>query len=382
MSSSTSPATIAYFSMEIALETALPTYSGGLGVLAGDTIRSAADLGAPLVAVTLLHRKGYFVQHLDGSGRQSESAVDWQPEQVLEPLQPRVTVEIEGRTVHVRAWQYLVRGVSGQTVPVFLLDTALPENAPQDQGLTDTLYGGDNEYRLRQEVVLGMGGAAMVRALGYDGDVIHHINEGHASLLTLCLLEKQREGQWNGEVSEADVAAVRRQCVFTTHTPVPAGHDKFPLDMARRVLGDERVNLLHRAGALEGDTLHMTVLALRFARYVNAVAMRHQEVSREMFPKHEIESVTNGVHGVTWTSEPFRQLFDRHIPRWRYNNMYLRYAVKIPLDEIRDAHAAAKGILLREVQRRAGVTLDPKVMTIGFARRSTPYKRADLIFTD
>jgi glycogen phosphorylase len=381
MSSSSNP-TIAYFSMEIALETSLPTYSGGLGVLAGDTIRAAADLGAPMVAVTLLHRKGYFVQHLDADGRQTETPVEWNPEERLEPLQPRVTVEVEGRTVHVRAWQYMVRGVSGRTVPVFLLDTSLPENHPDDQHITDVLYGGDNAYRLRQEIVLGIGGAAMIRALGFDGEVIHHINEGHAALLTLALLERQRDGHWDGEVSEADVAAVRHQCVFTTHTPVPAGHDKFPLDMARRILGEARVSLLQKAGALDGDWLNMTLLALRFTRFVNAVAMRHQEVSREMFPQYDIESITNGVHGVTWTSEPFRQLFDRYIPRWRQNNLYLRYAVKIPLDEIRDTHAAAKGVLLNEVQRRTGITLDPRVMTIGFARRSTPYKRADLIFTD
>ncbi|MFL5561588.1 MAG: alpha-glucan family phosphorylase [Gemmatimonadaceae bacterium] len=381
MPSSSNP-TIAYFSMEIALETSLPTYSGGLGVLAGDTLRAAADLGAPMVAMTLLYRRGYFTQHLDADGRQTETAVDWKPEERLEPLQPRVTVEIEGRTVHVRAWQYMVRGVSGRTVPVFLLDTALPENSPDDQHITDVLYGGDNDYRLRQEIVLGMGGAAMLRALGFDGEIIHHINEGHAALLTLALLERQRDGRWDSDVSEADVAAVRHQCVFTTHTPVPAGHDKFSPDATRRILGEQRVTLLRNARALDGDVLNMTLLALRFSRFANAVAMRHQEVSREMFPQYEIESITNGVHAATWTAEPFRQLFDRNIPRWRTNNLYLRYAVKIPLDEIRDAHAAAKGLLLNEVQRRTGIQLDPKVMTIGFARRSTPYKRADLIFTD
>ena len=379
---STSNPTIAYFSMEIALETALPTYSGGLGVLAGDTLRAAADLGAPMVAVTLLHRKGYFVQHLDAAGHQTESPVEWRPEEKLEQLQPRVTVEIEGRTVHVRAWRYMVRGETGRTVPVFLLDTALPENSADDQRITDTLYGGDADYRLRQEIVLGMGGAAMLRALGIDGDVIHHINEGHAALLTLALLERQRDGRWDSDVSEIDVAAVRQQCVFTTHTPVPAGHDRFPLDLTRRILGEARVALLEKAAAVDGESLNMTLLALRFARFVNAVAMRHQEVSREMFPQYEIESITNGVHCRTWTSEPFQSLFDKHIPRWRHNSMYLRYAVKIPLDELRDAHAEAKAALLREVDRLTGVQLHPKFMTIGFARRSTPYKRADLIFHD
>ena len=376
--------TIAYFSMEIALETGLPTYSGGLGVLAGDTIRSGADLGAPMIAVTLLHRKGYFTQHLDARGAQSEAPAEWSPEQHLEALEPVVTVEIEGRPVQVRAWKYAVRGVHGHVVPVFLLDTALPGNRPEDQALTDCLYGGDADYRLRQEIVLGMGGAEMVRALGYNGETIYHINEGHASLLTLTLLERQLEGVWQAgsDVSEADIGAVRRQCVFTTHTPVSAGHDRFPLDMATRLLGEARTALLQRAHALDGDWLHTTVLALRFARYVNAVAMRHQEVSREMFPRHEIEAITNGVHAVTWTSEPFRELFDKYIPEWRRDNMYLRYAVKIPLDELRDAHARAKRILFDEIERRAGVRLDPKVLTIGFARRFTQYKRGDLVFTE
>ncbi|HEX2717156.1 MAG TPA: alpha-glucan family phosphorylase, partial [Gemmatimonadaceae bacterium] len=376
---------IGYFSMEIALETAVPTYSGGLGVLAGDTIRSAADLGAPMVGVTLLHRKGYFTQHLDPRGAQTETPVEWSPEAQLELQQPTVAVEIEGHTVHVRAWKYTVQGVNGYNVPVYLLDTAFDANRPEDRALTDTLYGGDSEYRLRQEIVLGMGGAEMLRALGYEGEIIHHINEGHAALLTLTLLERQLEGtswQPDADVSEADIEAVRRQCVFTTHTPVPAGHDKFPVDLATRLLGEARIARLRRARALDGEWLHMTVLALRFARYVNAVAMRHQEVSREMFPQYDIEAVTNGVHAVTWASAPFRELFDKHIPEWRRDNLYLRYAVKLPLDELRDTHARAKATLLEEVQRRAGVQLDPRVLTIGFARRFTQYKRGDLIFTE
>ena len=374
--------TVAYFSMEICLDEALPTYSGGLGVLAGDTLRSGADLGVPMVAVTLLHRKGYFVQHLDPTGTQSETPAIWNPADRCERMEPVVTVDIEGRKVEIRAWRYIVRGSGGHEVPVYLLDTALPANSAFDQTITDTLYGGDNHYRLCQEVVLGMGGAAMLRALGHDGEVIHHINEGHASLLTLCLLERVlgTRGAW--ELNDGDIETVRRQCIFTTHTPVPAGHDKFPGDLARTVLGAERLELLDRAKALEHGTLNMTQLALRFARYVNAVAMRHQDVSRDMFPGVRIDAVTNGVHAVTWTAEPFRRLFDRHFPEWRHDNLYLRYAGKIPLDEIREAHAATKQALFAEVTRRTGAQLDPKVMTVGFARRSTPYKRADLIFTD
>ncbi len=374
--------TIAYFSMEMCLNEALPTYSGGLGVLAGDTLRSGADLGVPMIGVTLLHRKGYFVQKLDPQGNQTETPAVWDPASLLEPMEPTVTVEIEGRRVEIRAWRFLVRGSGGHEVPVYLLDTALPSNSAFDQTITDTLYGGDFHYRLCQEVVLGMGGAAMLRALGYEGDIIHHINEGHASLLTLCLLERRlgTRGAW--EMNDADIDAVRRQTVFTTHTPVPAGHDKFLPELARQVLGQARMDVLERARALDGGTLNMTHLALRFARYVNAVAMRHQDVSREMFPGVPIDAVTNGVHAVTWTSESFRALFDRYIPEWRHDNLYLRYAGKIPLDEIREAHRESKRALFAEIERRTSSTFDPAVMTIGFARRSTPYKRADLIFTD
>lgn len=373
---------IAYFSMEICLEQAIPTYSGGLGVLAGDTLRSAADLGVPTVAVTLLHRHGYFEQHLDAAGQQTETPVHWSPEARLEREAIRAKVVLEGRTVVVAAWKYTIRGVRGHEVPVYLLDTRLDENEPWDRTLTDTLYGGDEHYRLCQEIVLGMGGAALLQALGYGEGTIHHLNEGHSALLTLQLLECALEGRQHFELDEADLDGVRRQCVFTTHTPVPAGHDKFGVEMVRRVLGDERVALLEGAGAVHDGMLNMTHLALHLTRFVNGVAMRHRDVSRGMFPEYPINSITNGVHAVTWTGPAMAALFDQRIPEWRRDNLYLRYAVSIPLQEIRDAHAAGKRLLLDEIARRTGEELDPAVMTIGFARRATPYKRADLIFSD
>ncbi len=379
MSFSPSNTTVAYFSMEIALDSAVPTYSGGLGVLAGDTLRSAADLSVPVVGISLLHRKGYFEQHLDAQGNQSEAPVQWNPEDELEPVDARTTVMIEGRTVQVRAWKYPVRGVSGHEVPVYLLDTQLPENSEWDRTLTDYLYGGDSHYRLCQEVVLGMGGASMLRALNVPTD-IYHLNEGHSALLTLCLLDWQLEGRKPFELDETDIEAVRRKCVFTTHTPVPAGHDKFPLDLVRRVIGAEQVTLLEAAHCTDGGTLNMTHCALRLARFVNGVAMKHREVSQSMFPNFPIDAITNGVHALTWTSPPFKELFDERIPEWRMDNLYLRYAVGIPLQEIRAAHAKAKAELVKEVARRNDVALDPKVFTIGFARRATPYKRADLLF--
>ena len=374
--------TVAYFSMEICLEQTIPTYSGGLGVLAGDTLRSAADLGVRMVGVTLAHRRGYFTQRIDASGAQTETPADWRPEERLPQVPHTVTVEIEGRPVKVRAWRYAIRGVTGHDVPVLLLDTALPENSEYDRHLTDSLYGGDARYRLCQEVVLGVAGALMVRAIGWGAATQHHINEGHAALLALPLLEQQLAGRAGYDTTDADVAAVARQCVFTTHTPVPAGHDRFPRSLAAQVLGADRAALLDAADVWEGDELNMTRLALRFTRYVNGVALRHQQVSQAMFPDASISAVTNGVHAATWTAPAFRALFDRHVPAWRRDNQYLRSVVDIPLDEIKAAHAQAKLALLAEVTRRSGVSLDPAAFTLGFARRATAYKRADLIFRD
>ncbi len=293
----------------------------------------------------------------------------------------RVTVRVEDRPVRVRAWRYAVRGLGG-TVPVYLLDTDLGENAEADRRLTDTLYGGDLRYRLCQELILGVGGVEFLRAAGHDRLTTYHMNEGHAALLTLGLLEDAAGGQLPPAIDAVARVAVRRRCVFTTHMPVPAGHDQFPADLVRRVVGEPGPALLLASDGCLDDTLNMTGLALTFSRYVNGVAMRHGEVSRGMFPGYPINSITNGVHAVTWTADPFRELYDRHVPEWRRDNLYLRYCINLPADEVLAAHARCKGALLGEVERHAGVRLDPAALTLGFARRAAPYKRADLLFTD
>ncbi|HEU5450795.1 MAG TPA: alpha-glucan family phosphorylase [Terriglobales bacterium] len=371
---------IAYFSMEIALEPDIPTYSGGLGVLAGDTLRSAADMHVPIVAVSLVHRKGYFRQHLDPGGNQYESPQQWDPAQ-LTATDAKVDVLLEGRQVAVRAWQYTVRGHTGGIVPVYLLDTDLPENSPWDRGLTDHLYGGDDHYRLCQELLLGIGGLEILRKLGHDVKR-YHMNEGHSALLALGLLERRLAQSFAGRVKKGDIDGVRRACIFTTHTPVPAGHDQFNRQLAEQVLGPERTELLTEAQAWHGDVLNMTYLALRFSGYVNGVAMKHGEVSRGMFPTYDISAITNGVHAGTWVSDPFVELFDRFIPEWRNDNNYLRYAISVPPEEIRKSHQTAKVQLFDRIRERHGVQLDPEVLTLGFARRASTYKRADLIFRD
>lgn len=374
--------TIAYFSMEVGLEPSMPTYSGGLGVLAGDTLRAAADLAIPMVGVTLLHRKGYFRQHLDELGNQTEEPVEWYPEEFLEPQRPRISLKIEGRDVQVRAWRYIVHGISGHDIPVYFLDTALTENSAWDQTITDYLYGGDTHYRLCQEVVLGFGGLAILRALGYKKIQGYHMNEGHSALLTLALLDEIIDNRDSHSITKDEIESVRQKCIFTTHTPVPAGHDQFPIEMVRQVLGEKPTDLLEKGHGCVNGTLNMTYLAFCFSRYINGVSQRHEKISQTMFPNYPIDSVTNGVHALTWTSPPFRRLFDYHIPGWRQDNLYLRYAISIPLDEILKSHAEAKQHLLEEVKQRTGKLLDPDSMTIGFARRAAAYKRADLLFSD
>ncbi|MFZ0630432.1 MAG: alpha-glucan family phosphorylase [Acidobacteriaceae bacterium] len=372
---------VAYFSMEIAVVPEFPTYSGGLGVLAGDTLRAAADMGLPLAAVTLAHRKGYFQQHLDASGIQTEEAQPWKPEAVLAGEDPIVTVTIEGRPVAVRAWRYELEGVTGHRIPIYFLDTDLEQNDPRDRTLTDTLYGGDADYRLRQEAILGIGGARMLRALEYE-PTVYHMNEGHAALLTVPILEQELHGAGLQTATERDLEAVRRHCVFTTHTPVPAGHDRFSGEQAYRVLGAERAGMLERFGCFHDGLLNMTYVALRFSRFVNGVAMQHGKVSRQMFPDYTIDAITNGVHAGTWTAPAVQAVFDKHLPRWRQDNVTLRYAIDIPENEIVEAHAGAKQELLKTVRERTGVELRPNIFTIGFARRAATYKRADFLFTD
>ena len=374
---------VGYFSMEVGLEESIPTYSGGLGVLAGDTVRSAADMGVPLVAVSLLHRKGYFRQKLDAAGSQIEEPVLWEVAEHLTELAPRVAVEIEHRKVQLRGWQYHVRGISGQIVPVVLLDADLPENSAEDRRLTDHLYGGDARYRLCQEVILGMGGVRMLRALGYRNVRRFHMNEGHASLLTVELAYEKARERGESTISREAVQAIKPLCVFTTHTPVAAGHDQFPLSLVARVITDYGHDFDERAleFCLNG-MLNMTYLALDHSHFVNGVAKKHGEVARHMFAQRKIDSITNGVHAATWAARSVQSMLDRHIPDWRQDNASLRYVLGIPKLEVWDAHLTAKQELIRCVNEASGVAMDPNVFTIGFARRATAWKRADLVFHD
>jgi starch phosphorylase len=373
---------IAYFSMEIALEPDIPTYSGGLGILAGDTMRSAVDLELPLVGVTLVSRAGYFKQEIVPPGRQVEHPERWDPATRARALGAKIAVSIEGHTVWIAAWLYVLEGERGAMLPVLLLDTDLPENDVADREITHTLYGDGQDYRLKQEIVLGIGGVQMLRALGFR--VQHyHLNEGHAALLGLQLL---REHEWPAGglqqgIARYDVGAVRSLCSFTTHTPVDAGHDQFSYDLVQRIL-DVQAELEVLKELAGQDRLNLTRLALNLSDYVNGVAKRHAEVSGRMFPGYHVRAVTNGVHPRTWSCESFRGLYDRHFPGWCHEPEILVRIDQVPDEEVWEAHMQAKRALAQLVHARCGVELKEDVPILGFARRMTAYKRADLLFSD
>jgi glycogen phosphorylase len=361
---------VAYFSMEIGIISKMPTYSGGLGVLAGDIVKSSADLRLGMVAITLVSRKGYFRQKITEQGEQQEFPDEWKPEETLTRMPSKVTVSIEGRQVQVQAWLFEYQSVTGGMVPILFLDTDIEGNAPQDRRITDSLYGGDRRYRLKQEIVLGIGGVKLLRTLPFKIRK-YHMNEGHSSLLTLELLKE----------NNLDAEKVKNLCVFTTHSPVEAAFDQFSYDLVREVMGTE---YMYSEVSLYAGTenLNMAYLALNLSKYVNGVSIAHVDFSRKLFPGRYIRAVTNGVHSYTWTNVNFRQLFDKYIPGWTNEPILLAKASEIPNREVWDTHMKAKSDLLNYVEKANGISLDPQALTIGFARRATGYKRSTLIFSD
>jgi starch phosphorylase len=361
---------IAYFSMEVGIKSEIPTYSGGLGVLAGDTIRSSADLRIPLVAVTLVNKKGYLKQTITEEGKQLEYPEEWDPSKFMDLLPADVTTRIGGRDVKIKAWLYDQQSLTGGIVQVLFLDTDIDGNTPEDRDITSFLYGGDNRYRLKQEIVLGIGGVKILEALKFNIGK-YHMNEGHSSLLTLELL---RQNGMNAE-------KVKNLCVFTTHTPVEAAFDKFSYDLVSELLGIEYpVGALKKYGGY--DRLNMTLLALNLSKYTNGVTEAHMQYSRKLFPGHHIREVTNGVHSYIWTCQHFRDLFHEYIPGWVNEPELLVRVDIIPNEEIWEAHMKAKKDLLNFVNEKANGKMDFDTLVLGFARRATTYKRATLIFSD
>ena len=363
-------AKIAYFSMEIGMNSAIPTYSGGLGVLAGDVIRSSADLRIPLVAVTLISKKGYLKQKISADGWQIEFPEEWDPSDYMKLLPETANVKISGRDVKIGVWAYEQESLTGGTIPVLFLTTDVEGNSQEDREITDFLYGGDEKYRLKQEIVLGIGGLRILDALKVNVKK-YHMNEGHSSLLTLELLKK----------NDLNADKVKNQCVFTTHTPVAAAFDKFSYDFLLKILETEvpEEKLKEYGGT---DKLNMTLLALNLSKYTNGVTEAHMEYSRKLFPGYHIQEITNGVHSYTWTCSQFRRLFDKCIPRWANEPELLVRVDTITDEELWEAHIEAKHELLDFVHSSSGLQLDTNALTLGFARRATEYKRATMIFSD
>jgi starch phosphorylase len=412
------PRPVAYFCAEFGLHASVPIYSGGLGVLAGDHCKSASDLGVPLVGLGLFYRKGYFDQQLRLDGWQESSDANF--EIGTTPLvqlrgpdgQPSLaTVETSGRTVHVGAWRMQVG-----SVPVYLLDTDFEPNHPDDRGLLSQLYAGGPGHRVRQEWLLGVGGVRVLRALGID-PAAWHANEGHAAFM---LIERLRERIATGEPYDDAVRAVRGSSIFTTHTPVPAGHDFFSFDEVAACSGPvwDQMGLdrdaFMRIGAHpeQPGIFHMTIAALRLSRSVNGVSRRHGQVSRhlwdELWPGRSSEDVpirhiTNGVHLETWMATPIMRLLDELLgPEWHRRPEDPRMweqVLKLDPERLWDAHSELKRILLKLMREHArwrfasrwkeaahvvgaGTLLDTEALTIGFARRFATYKRANLVFHD
>ena len=360
---------IAYFSMEIGITNDIPTYSGGLGVLAGDIVKASADLKLQMVALTLVSRKGYFNQKITNTGEQQESPNIWDPSKTLFRVPKTVTIILESRSVEIQAWLYEHRSQNGGLIPILFLDTDLENNTPEDRQITDYLYGGDKKYRLKQEIVLGIGGTRILEALSFKISK-YHMNEGQSALLTLELLKK----------NNLNSQKVQNQCVFTTHTPIEAAFDQFSYELFQELLGNQYMLSTVKQYAGQ-DNLNMTYLALNLSKYVNGVSKAHMNYSRKIFPGHHIRSVTNGVHSFTWTCKFFRELYDKYIPSWANEPVLLVRASEIPNREIWNTHMKAKNTLINLIKNTNSVSLDPNVLTIGFARRATGYKRSTLIFS-
>jgi starch phosphorylase len=373
---------IAYFTMEVALRVEVHTYAGGLGVLAGDTVRSCADLELPVVFVSLISRDGYFRQEIDAAGRQIEHPDPWDIVRWAQPLPAMIGVQIENRDVWIRPWLYVHRSEAGYSVPVLLLDTDAEQNDPRDRHLTHHLYGGDEEYRFKQELLLGIGGVRILEALSFNIGT-YHLNEGHAAFATVELLKRfpRRRRQNDQAEWSYDADRVRDLCVFTTHTPVEAGHDRFSYELVTRT-GTDLLPLEALKVFGGADKLNMTRLALNLSGFVNGVAQRHAITAREMFPGFDVRAVTNGVHVGTWAHPAFAALYRQHYPQWMHEPEVLVRADNLPDGDLWSAHEAAKRDLCHFVHEKTGVEMDPSVPLIGFARRMTGYKRPDLLFGD
>ncbi|MCK4481011.1 MAG: alpha-glucan family phosphorylase [Candidatus Lokiarchaeota archaeon] len=362
---------VAYISMEIAVDSNIPTYSGGLGVLSGDTVRSAADLEIPMVGICLCYSSGYFYQFYNEFGEQKEKEIAWNFYYEFEKVAKPITIKIENKDVLVSAWLYRVIGRSGHILPIYLLTTDIPGNEDWMKKMTGSLYDSTSRWnRIVQEMILGIGGVKLLKSLGFNNIETYHLNEGHGSFATLELYNEL-----------GSIEKVKEKVAFTTHTPVPAGHDRFKQDLVSKVFEKRMPSEISKLADDNGE-FNMTFLGMALSRYRNAVAKKHGDISKKMFPQYEIDYITNGVHLSFWVSKPIRKIFARKWPNWRSNPIVLENAIELDDLDIFDAHIENKFNLINYQKGHSWNLLDEELITIGFARRFATYKRAILIFHD
>ncbi|MBY9002405.1 MAG: alpha-glucan family phosphorylase [Candidatus Lokiarchaeota archaeon] len=362
---------VAYISMEIGIDSSIPTYSGGLGVLSGDTVRSAADLEIPMVAVCLCYSSGYFYQLFNEKGEQKEKEIEWNYFYEFEKISKPITIKIENKEILVTAWLYRVIGQSGHIIPVYLLTTDVEGNEDWMKKMTGSLYDSTSRWnRIVQEQILGIGAVKLLESQGYKNLEVYHLNEGHGSFSIVELYNKL-----------GDLEKVKDKVVFTTHTPVPAGHDKFDQKLVEKVFENRFPSEIRKLADDKGS-LNMTFLGMIGSRYQNGVAKKHGEISRKMFPNANIDYITNGIHLPFWISKPIRKLFDRKWPNWKSNPKMLQSAIELDDLELFDARIENKFNLINYQKGHSWNLLDEELITIGFARRFATYKRATLIFHD
>ncbi len=364
------PVSVAFFSLEIGLTTTMPNYAGGLGILAGDMLKSAADLNLNVVGVSLLYSKGIFQQAINSKGEQTEFYLDWQPKELLKLRPEHWYLKIDNRPVKVQIWEYHLSRADGQHNPIYFLDTNCPENHPEDRLITSELYPSDEIVWLKQQIVLGLGGVQALQILGYPWFDVYHLNESH-DMFVLVELRKQL-GSWE---------KVKAKSVITVHTPLPGAHKIVKLNQIKKFLGPDYEEVFEDEFFLNSE-FNQTEFAIHFSKYANGVAIKHGITTQQTYPQYTIEAVTNGIHPKTWTNPYLQEILNQYIPDWAINPANLRLANRIPANLILEAHKKAKIDLIEFIAKITGEVLDAHVFTIAFARRKVPYKRANLIFSN
>lgn len=366
---------IAYFVMECAVDSRIPTYSGGLGVLAGDTLQSFADLEIPAVCITLLWKNGFTDQRLSKDGVQLSGGQEWDVEQFMQPLNTIVKIPVGGKDIAIKAYKYTVESIKGNNgIDVFFLTPDIPENDPETRKICDRLYIEGGITRLKQEIILGIGGYEMLKALKYK-PFLYHINESHSALLIAGLMKDMN-----------DLNRVKSRVVFTTHTPVPAAFDKFGMkdvkDALSEYCGDKVFNDIYMEKLDDSDELNLSWLALKNAKNVVAVSRKHKFVSERIFEGHKLKYVTNGIHHVKWASPHHKMLYSKYVKGWEEDPSLLRDAACIPDSEFINAHVLCKETLIEIINSETDSSFVPGDFTIGMAKRVTHYKRNNLILAN